>query len=58
MSGIIGGILIANKDNQNLYDLNSKIKKIVKKRKLKIIWYSLSNKNLRKKLGKISIKNL
>jgi len=49
----IGGILVANKDNQNLYSLNSKIKKIVKKRKLKIIWYSLSNKNLRKKLGKI-----
>jgi UDP-N-acetylmuramate--alanine ligase len=36
-----GGILIVNKDNENLLALNRQIQKIAKRKKFKVIWYSV-----------------
>jgi UDP-N-acetylmuramate--alanine ligase len=38
-----GGILIANKDDKNLFGLENEIQKIVKKNKLKVVWYGAKN---------------
>lgn len=40
----LGGILVVNKDDKNLYNLKSKIKKIAKKKNLKVLWYSIRDK--------------
>lgn len=42
------GILIANKDDKNLFNLRSQIQKIAKKRYFKVYWYSIRDKNSKK----------
>lgn len=39
----IGGILVLNKDDKNLSGLKNKIQKISQKKKIKIIWYGITN---------------
>lgn len=39
----LGGILVVNKDDKNLFGLAEKIQKIVKKNNLKVLWYSIKN---------------
>ncbi|MFH1346992.1 MAG: UDP-N-acetylmuramate--L-alanine ligase [Spirochaetota bacterium] len=39
-----GGILILNKDDKNLFSLKNKIQKIAKKKKIKIVWFSIREK--------------
>ncbi|TSC60277.1 MAG: hypothetical protein LiPW15_155 [Parcubacteria group bacterium LiPW_15] len=39
-----GGILILNRDDKNIFSLKNKIEKIALKNKLKIIWFSYSDK--------------
>ncbi len=39
-----GGILVANKDDKNLFSLKNQIKKIAKRKKIKITWYSIRDK--------------
>ncbi len=51
----VGGILILNKDDKNLFSLKNKIEKIAKKKKIKIVWFSIREKfkeNIRKRLEK------
>jgi UDP-N-acetylmuramate--alanine ligase len=36
-----GGILVVNKDNENLFALKKQIQKIAKRKKFKVIWYSV-----------------
>jgi UDP-N-acetylmuramate--alanine ligase len=38
-----GGILIANKEDKNLFSLKSKISKIAEKNKLKVRWYGIND---------------
>lgn len=43
-----GGTLILNRDDKNLYFLRNRIKALAKKNKLKLVWYSLRDPNIKK----------
>ncbi len=49
----IGGILILNKDDKNLFGLRSKIQKIAKEKKLKIYWFGIKDNPTARKLKNI-----
>lgn len=38
-----GGLLVLNKDNKNLVDLKKQISPIARKKKLKVVWYSVND---------------
>jgi UDP-N-acetylmuramate--alanine ligase len=38
----VGGILVVNKDNKNLFNLKNKIEKIAKNNNLELYWYSIT----------------
>jgi len=44
----MGGTLILNRDNKNLYSLRERITHLGKARKLKIVWYSLADASTKK----------
>ena len=49
-----GGILVINRDDENLRNLSDDIKKIAQKNKLKVFWYSIkNNKALKNKIKKV-----
>lgn len=43
----LNGILVANKDDKNLYNLKSKIDEIAKEKRLNVFWYSLHDEKLK-----------
>ncbi len=49
----LGGTLLVNKDNKNLYRLKKEIEKAAKEKSVNVIWYSLSDRpDLKSKLKK------
>lgn len=51
----IHGALILNRDSKNLFSLKSEVKKIAKRRKLKVIWYSMNQPAAQKISRRIKI---